>query len=166
MFGVYSRGRDVEFYPRSKLPLPLVTVACTSFTVSTPSRRVCRPVLARCPRPCHARALNARAHVLRPRAKAASAEPHALSNDCLSKTFARAPTLPPPQHNPPAPEKIFALRTSLTPTLRRRLVASMSYRSPWAPHLLSLVTYSWSRTACQRSASLTNTDVILMTERN
>ena len=38
--------------------------------------------------------------------------------------------------------KIFALRTSLTPTLRRRLVASMSYRSPWAPHLLSLVTYS------------------------
>ena len=34
----------------------------------------------------HTRALNARAHVLRPRAKAASAETHALSTDRLSKT--------------------------------------------------------------------------------
>ena len=79
--------------------------------------------------------------------------PDALSNDRLPKTFARAPTLPPPQHNPPArppaPEKIFALRTSLTPTLRRRLVAIFS---PW--------------TACRRSASMKNTDVINMTERN
>jgi hypothetical protein len=56
----------------------------------------------------------------------------AVCQNICARAHPAAPTAQ-PTARPLAPEKIFALRTSLTPKLRRRLVALMSYRSPWVP---------------------------------
>jgi len=82
---VYSRGHLVQFYPPRTPPVLAQERSINVSRLAQPAV-FAAPCLVAARAHAHTRALNARARVLRPRAKAATAETHALSTDRLSNT--------------------------------------------------------------------------------